>query len=106
MLEGLVGNATAEKVLLFLEQYEEGYALEIAKQFDGLPVSMVQRQLQRLEAGGILVSQLRGLAPQQRSNRVSLVVTYFQHGPTVWNYALNPRDEAPVNGQAVHAAVE
>jgi DNA-binding transcriptional ArsR family regulator len=60
MLEGLVGNPTAEKVLLFLEQYGEGYAREIATQFGGVPLSMVQRQLERLEAGGILVSQLRG----------------------------------------------
>jgi DNA-binding transcriptional ArsR family regulator len=60
MLEGLLGNPTAEKVLLFLEQYEEGYAREIAKQFDGIPLSMVQRQLERLEAGGVVVSQLRG----------------------------------------------
>jgi hypothetical protein len=60
MLEGIFGNATAEKVLLYLEQFEEGYALGIAKAFDDLPVSMVQRQLQRLEAAGVLVSRLQG----------------------------------------------
>lgn len=60
MLEGILGNATAEKVLLYLEQYQEGYAREIALTFDGLPVSMIQRQLQRLEAAGILVSQPKG----------------------------------------------
>ena len=60
MLEGVLGNATAEKVLLYLEQYGEGYALAIARTFDDLPVSMVQRQLARLEASGVLVSRLRG----------------------------------------------
>jgi len=39
------GTATAEKVLLYLERYDEGYALGIARVFDDLPVSMVQRPL-------------------------------------------------------------
>ena len=60
MLAAILGNATAEKVLLYLERYEEGYALGIARTFDDLPVSMVQRQLQRLEAGGVFVSRLQG----------------------------------------------
>lgn len=60
MLEGVFGNATAEKVLLYLEQFEEGYAFGIARAFDELPVSMVQRQLERLEAAGVLVSRLQG----------------------------------------------
>jgi DNA-binding transcriptional ArsR family regulator len=60
MLAGILGNATAEKVLLYLEQYEEGYALGIARTFDDLPVSMVQRQLARFEAAGVLVSRLQG----------------------------------------------
>ncbi len=59
MLEGLVGNATVEKVLLYLEQLEEGYPSEIAAAFE-LSVAMVQRQLDRLERGGIVVSRLRG----------------------------------------------
>ena len=37
MLEGILGNATAEKVLLYLEQYGEGYARAIAVTFDELP---------------------------------------------------------------------
>ncbi|HKE10307.1 MAG TPA: ArsR family transcriptional regulator [Myxococcota bacterium] len=60
MLEGILGNATAEKVLLYLEHYGEGYARAIAVTFDDLPVSMVQRQLGRLESAGVLVSQLKG----------------------------------------------
>jgi DNA-binding transcriptional ArsR family regulator len=60
MLEGVFGNATAEKVLLYLEQYEEGYATAIADIFDGVSISMVQRQLERLERAGLLVSSLKG----------------------------------------------
>jgi DNA-binding transcriptional ArsR family regulator len=59
VLEGLVGNATVEKALLYLEQFDQGYPSEIARAFE-LPVAMVQRQLDRLERGGIVVSRLRG----------------------------------------------
>jgi predicted ArsR family transcriptional regulator len=59
VLEGIVGNPTAERVLLYLEQYGQGYARAIAATF-GISLSMVQRQLARLEAGGVLVSQLQG----------------------------------------------
>ena len=47
MLEGIFGNASAEKVLLYLEQYEEGYATAIARTFDDLSLNMAQRQLER-----------------------------------------------------------
>lgn len=60
MLEGLLGNATAEKVLLYLEQYEEGYARGIADTFGDVALSQVQRQLTRFEAGGMLISRLQG----------------------------------------------
>ncbi len=59
MLEGLFGNATVEKVLLFIYNYGEGYAKKIADTF-GIPVNAVQQQLIRLENGGILVSQKKG----------------------------------------------
>ncbi|MBM4382221.1 MAG: ArsR family transcriptional regulator [Deltaproteobacteria bacterium] len=60
MLEGLFGSPSAERVLLYLERYGEGYALAISRAFDDMPVSMVQRQLARLEAGGVLASRLQG----------------------------------------------
>ncbi len=60
MLEGIFGNRTAEKVLLFLEQYGEGYAREIAGSFEGVAVSMALAQLRRFEAAGVLVSVRRG----------------------------------------------
>ncbi len=59
MFDNLFGNSSAEKVLLYLAAFEEGYAQSIAKNFN-IPVNMVQKQLQKLERAGILVSQLKG----------------------------------------------
>jgi len=60
MLEGIFGNKTAEKVLLYLEQYGEGYARSIAATFGDVSVSMALAQLKRFEAAGLLVSQRQG----------------------------------------------
>lgn len=60
MLEGIFGNRTAERVLLFIEQYGEGYAREIAGTFEDVSVSMVLAQLKRFEAAGLLASRARG----------------------------------------------
>ena len=59
MLETLFGGATAEKVLFYLATYGEGYAKEIADRFS-IPVSMVQKQLLKFEASGLLASRLTG----------------------------------------------
>jgi DNA-binding transcriptional ArsR family regulator len=56
LLEAILGNATAERVLLYLENYEEGYAQAIADTFEGVNLRMVQVQLARFERGGVLVS--------------------------------------------------
>lgn len=60
MIDLLFGNATAEKVLLYLERYGEGYAKAIADTFDGVSLNMVQKQLARFERAGLLVSVLKG----------------------------------------------
>lgn len=59
MLESLFGSRTAEKVLLYLQNYEEGYGKAIADTFS-IPLNAVQNQLRKLEEGGVLVSQLKG----------------------------------------------
>lgn len=59
MLEALFGNRVAEKCLLYIDNYGEGYINGIAKTFD-ISTSQVKKQLQRLEAGGILVAQAKG----------------------------------------------
>jgi len=59
MLEGLFGNITVEKILLYILIYNEGYAKKIADTFN-MSLNRVQQQLQRLENGGIIVSQKKG----------------------------------------------
>lgn len=59
MLDSLFGSKTAERVLLYLRNYGEGHASEIATTFS-IPVSMVQKQLLKYEAGGVLVALPKG----------------------------------------------
>jgi len=59
MFGKIFGTETTEKVLLYLQSYEEGYATAIADTF-GISLNLVQRQLLKLEAEGPLVSQLKG----------------------------------------------
>ena len=59
LLQGIFGNETTEKVLLYLQNYGAGYPRGISKIFD-LPISQIQRQLERLEREGVLVSRLIG----------------------------------------------
>lgn len=56
---GVTSNETAEKVLLYLQNYGEGYARAITATY-GLALNGVQRQLLKLEAEGVLVSQMKG----------------------------------------------
>ena len=56
MIESLVGNQTAEKVLLYIINYGEGHTSGIAQTFD-LPKTQVRNQLVKLEAGGVLVGR-------------------------------------------------
>jgi DNA-binding MarR family transcriptional regulator len=59
MYESLFGSKVAEKCLLYIANYGEGYATAIARTF-GYGQSQVQRQLEKLEAGGVLVSSYSG----------------------------------------------
>ena len=59
VLETLFGGSTATKVLLYLQNYEEGYASGISKTF-GIPQSMVQKQLKKFEGGDVLTSRSIG----------------------------------------------
>jgi len=56
MLEPIFGSKCREQVLQFILANGNGYATQIAK-FYKLTLDPVQKQLERLEIGGILVSQ-------------------------------------------------
>lgn len=59
VLQPLLGSENSERVLIFLLARNEGYATEIARFFSA-PLYAVQAQLEKLEAGGVLVSRLVG----------------------------------------------
>jgi DNA-binding transcriptional ArsR family regulator len=59
MLEAVFGSSAAERVLLYMQNYEQGYGREIAATF-GVAQSQVRKQLEKFESGGILVSRLVG----------------------------------------------
>ena len=59
MIEAIVGSSSSEKVLIFLRARQEGYAREIARFFD-TDLDPIQKQLAKLETGGVLASRIVG----------------------------------------------
>lgn len=58
-IQALLSGKAAARVLLFIENYGEGYARQIATTFE-IPLSEVRKQLTKFEEGGILVSRKVG----------------------------------------------
>lgn len=67
MLEPLLGSVNAERCLVFILTREEGYASEIARFFD-TDLYGIQKQLDKLENGGILASYNAGKTRLYRFN--------------------------------------
>ncbi len=67
MLEPLLGSVNAERCLLFILAREEGYASELAKFFD-TDLYGIQKQLDKLETGGVLASYKAGRTRLYRFN--------------------------------------
>jgi hypothetical protein len=59
MLEPLFGSVNRERVLIYLLVRDEGYAREIAR-FFSTGLDPVQKQLDRLEYGGVIYSRNAG----------------------------------------------
>jgi len=59
VLEPILGSESSERALIFILAREQGYATEIARFFDAELYS-IQKQLDKLELGGVLVSQTAG----------------------------------------------
>lgn len=59
MLEPLLGSVNAERCLIFILARSEGYASEIARFFD-TDLFGIQKQLDKFEIGGVLVSRSVG----------------------------------------------
>ena len=58
-LEALFGNRTAAKLMLYLFHYGEAYSRGAARDL-GIAVSAVQRQFDKFESAGLLVSRMLG----------------------------------------------
>jgi len=67
VLEPLLGSVNAERCLLFLLVREEGYASEMAMFFD-TDLYGIQKQLDKLEVGGVLASYRAGRTRLYRFN--------------------------------------
>ena len=56
MLEPIFGSKCREQVLQFILAFESGYATQI-KTFYGIGLDPVQKQLEKLEVGGVIISK-------------------------------------------------
>jgi len=59
MLKNILGSVNSERVLIYLLARNQGYAREIARFFETNLYS-IQKQLEKLEGGGILISHSVG----------------------------------------------
>lgn len=66
-LSTLTGSDSASKTLLFIQNYGEAYCAEIANTY-GVPASMIQKQLDKFEAGGVLAAKKIGRSRVYRIN--------------------------------------
>jgi hypothetical protein len=67
ILEPIFGSSNRERVLIFLQARDEGYAREIARFFE-TDLFPIQYQLEKLEAGGVIVSKKVGRTILYRFN--------------------------------------
>lgn len=59
MLEAILGSKNRERVLQFILAKDDGYAKEIADFYE-TSLDPIQKQLEKLEVGGVLVSKSVG----------------------------------------------
>ena len=59
MLEPLLASVNCERVLMFIAARDEGYLREMAAFYQSAPAPLL-KQLEKLEAGGVLFSRLAG----------------------------------------------
>ena len=59
MLEPLLASTNCERVLMFIAARDEGYLREMAAFYQSSPAPLL-KQLEKLEAGGVLFSRLAG----------------------------------------------
>jgi len=97
MLEAAFGSLAAERVLLFLHRYDDAYGRQIAAAFD-MPVSEVQKQLRKLELGGLLVSRTVGRTREYSWNPRNVFVAPLRGLLQALLENLPPEQRAPYVG--------
>ncbi|MEI8345847.1 MAG: winged helix-turn-helix domain-containing protein [Pseudomonadota bacterium] len=76
MLDKILGSDTAMKIMLHLIHYNEIYPSAVAKDYQ-IALSAVQKQFERYEDAGILLSKLVGKTRVYLFNKKSPVVSPF-----------------------------
>jgi DNA-binding transcriptional ArsR family regulator len=97
MLDKILGSDTAMKIMLHLTHYGEIYPSAVAKDYN-LALSGVQKQFQRYEEAGILVSKLIGKSRIYLFNKKSPVVKPFMELVKVYYDGLSLEDKEQLFG--------
>ncbi len=76
MLDKILGSETAQKIFLHLYHYGESYPSAVAKDFS-LSLGQVQRQFDRFEEAGLIISKLTGRTRIYQFNRKNPLTEAF-----------------------------
>lgn len=76
MLDLILGSETAQKIFLHLYHHGESYPSAVAKDFD-ITLGQVQRQFDRFEKAGILISKLSGRTRVYQFNKKNTLTGPF-----------------------------
>lgn len=97
MLNKILGSDTAMKIMLHLAHYGEIYPSAVAKDYQ-VSLSGVQKQFQRFEEAGILVSKLVGKSRVYTFNKKSPTVKPFIELVKVYYDGLSLEDKENLFG--------
>ena len=95
MLEKILGSDTAMKIMLHLVHYGEIYPSAVAKDYQ-ISLSGVQKQFERFEEAGILVSKLVGKTRVYFFNKKSPTVKPFMEFIKIYYDGLSLEDKEKI----------
>lgn len=76
MLDKILGSKTAQKIFLHLYHYGETYPSAVARDFK-VTLGQVQRQFDRFEDAGVIISKLSGRTRIYQFNKKNTLVKPF-----------------------------
>jgi DNA-binding transcriptional ArsR family regulator len=95
MLEKILGSETAMKIMLHLIHYGEIYPSAVARDYQ-ISLSAVQKQFERFEDAGILVSKLVGKTRVYLFNKKSPITKPFIDLIKIYYDALSLKDKEKI----------